>query len=669
MANRLQKQVAQLIYIPEIKGRAYQPAYCIVTQTQIRKRSSRPSSGGSFTPIGAGTRDIPPGSAPVYSSGPGGRQLVGFNTPGGSGGYSGTGQTPGYITRTLCRPEVPEIPHVPARFDTGYNTGWNAGARSVNPVPENGYFEGTLPDNIFGVVVGLSDGRDVHTYGHASHALVARPYGITPIEHGAEVGSPVPKGSRVRIARLADKVRMFVDGHLIHTSNSAPSGVVYADATLYALSDHVDDPIIGRYYELRGVATMTVVAEHAATSGGVAEMRVEALAYPALDGVIRISGVAAMRVQTVAHHSVEYPLGSAASTRLEADAPGYGLFFPGGGHGIGISYASGAMGMRGRAGQGSAAGARGAFSRPVLTARIGQAEAEPTQAIGLFSMPALSARILSGGTASAEGRMAMSGKASEGPFFGGKSPAATWYRLSAWESYLPPGQLDGGDLAFPIDQLRLDVAVLFMLSEGIEVADELDAYLVISMEALEAIGVDDEITFHTIVQMALQERMVITNRSGVARKEAIQYAVNAVTGALSRYEGFGFKQFATAGGQTYAIKDDGLYRLEGDSDNGDTLNAVIDFGATDFGTAQSKRLSSVYAGIATDGCVYLRVSGDGGEERIYRATAFGDEARALTAKGLSARHWRIRLELMDASYADVDNLELEIGVSQRRLRR
>lgn len=185
----------------------------------------------------------------------------------------------------------------------------------------------------------------------------------------------------------------------------------------------------------------------------------------------------------------------------------------------------------------------------------------------------------------------------------------------------------------------------------------------------EMVGLEDTLTLGGIIELIMRERISIASNTGQARDDVLQYAVNAVSGALSRYSGFGFTQFATCSGDTYAIKGDGLYVLQGDTDDGELLTASVDFGATDFGTAQSKRMSSVFAGVTTDGVVYLRVTDDSGYERLYRTITGVNEHRALTAKGLAARHWRVRLELVDASFADLDNMEFEIGVGRRRLRR
>jgi len=675
MANRLQKQPV-LTYVPAVPAIAARPAYCesfkVITGYRSIDGSSTQPYYISVEELLARGSFIPSGASPVY------RQVAGGGTV--LSGYMvnppdiTSNRIPIYQETVRCYPAIEGQAGSPARIDAFANLGWNAGARSLAQVPVGSYFDATLPADPLGVLIGLSDGAFDHSYSHASHALVVRPSGITPVENGVDVGSEVAGGSVVRVARSESGVRMFVDGVLVHDSANALSGPAYVDATLYSLSDFVDGPVIGQYFETGGTASMALVGEFAPIAGGIASISLEASVVALLDGVARTGGVASMDLRSDAQAHAVYTLNTPAETLLQSELAGFTALGPSTRQSLGVSVAFGNLAMSGKALSGVAdvygvIMGSGNFSRPVLSARISRPEAQVSQAVGVFPFPLLTANILSGGVMSAYGSMAMKGQSSEGDYFGGTSAAATVYEGRGWWSYLPANQLDGNDLLISLDTLSLSTIVLFVLHEGIDLGDSLDLYLIINMELVESMGVGSTAGLTSIVQMAINERMAINTNAGAARREALQYAVNSITGALSTYQNFGFKQFARSGGVTYAITDTGLYRLDGDTDNGDTLNAVIDFGASDYGTAQSKRISSIYAGIATDGCVYLRVTGDDGEEAVYRASGTENEQRARTAKGLAARHWRVRLELCDASYADLDNIEVEIGVSQRRLRR
>lgn len=680
MANRLQKQPV-LTYVPAVPAIAARPAYC--EQYQFIAGYNQVAGSPAvqqFIPIESlivanGGTQVPSGASAVYRqiSTINGQErvLIGYliNRPAVT-----SNRIPIYQTGVRCFSAIAGQIGSPARIDAFANLGWNAGARSIAQVPVGGYFDAVLPDDPLGVLIGLSDGASVHSYAHASHGLVARPSGITPVESGSDVGDEVAGGSVVRVARTTGGVKMYVDGVLIHESSNPVAGPAYVDATLYSLSDFVDSPVIGLFYETGGTASVSLDAEFAAIAGGTASLLIEASGVLLLDGVALTGAAAEMGIIAEVDGYALYELDAAGEASLTAELLGFTALGPNTRQSLGVSFAYGQMGMTGKALSGvtdvyGVIMGQGEFSRPVLDARMGRPEATVSQAVGVFPYPLLTANIVGGGVISGTGTMAMKGQASEGDYFGGTGVAATSYECRGWWSYLPEGQLDGNDLLFSIDTMRMDTIVLFVLHEDMQITDSLDLYLVISMELFEAVGISSRANLTSIIQLAINERMAISANAGAARREALQYAVNSITGALSTYQNFGFKQFARAGGITYAITDSGLYRMQGDTDDGDTLNAVIDFGASDYGTAQSKRISSVYAGIATDGEVYLRVTGDDGLEYIYRAEGGHEEKRAPTAKGLAARHWRLRLELTDASYADLDNIEVEIGVSQRRIRK
>lgn len=135
------------------------------------------------------------------------------------------------------------------------------------------------------------------------------------------------------------------------------------------------------------------------------------------------------------------------------------------------------------------------------------------------------------------------------------------------------------------------------------------------------------------------------------------------------YDNFDFTSFANCNGVTYGIKSDGLYRLSGITDNGQLINAELDIGAKDWGVPNVKRVSSAYLGIRSDGDVYLKVVVDDKHTNVYRFEDTQSQRRTFMAKGVAGRYWRMNLVLEDITYAEIDSLEFEVGLSQRRIRR
>lgn len=675
MVSRLQKQPV-LTYVPAIKPVAAREAYC-ETRTVFTGYQTLTSGGGStYVPIDSGRVELTGNSQIVY------RQIYNPLTNQYDNVAVGylvmspvtSRRVPTYRTIRECYPAQEEVIGQPGRIDVHENNGWNGGARSIAQVPVGAYFQLSLSDNPYGVVVGLSDGQFDHSYGHASHALVARPTGITPIEYGVDVGPEHPLGKVVRIIRLPNGVRMLVDGQIVHESANPVRGNAYGDVTLYSTADFVEEPQIGAYYETGGTADLELAATFAEVAGGVAAMTLETEALALLNGHALTGGVASMqlRSQGVAHG--RYAVSGAAELQQGSDLAGFVYVDAAGVISSGVDYGRGALGAAGKGMMGISGTAKPMFGRGVFppaqsTGRLNRQEALPWQGVGIFPPGIGRGKLKVVRKMHGAGAVGAVGKGSEQFLMGGSAPDASVYRAVNWWSYMPSWMLDVGQMVGAIDSIVLQGGALFVIAESLQVGETIDLFMVVNFEIAEFVGASTDASLAFIVQMAIEERVRLSSAAADARREALQYAVNAVTGALSTYRNFGFKQFARMGGDTYAITDAGLYRLGGDGDDGETLDAFIDFGASDFGTSRSKRVSSVYAGIATDGAVYLRVSGDDGVEQVYRAVGDGVERRAKTAKGLTARHWRVRLELVDASYAELDNIEIELGVSQRRLRR
>lgn len=613
--NRLRKEPV-LAYTPEVPAVAAIPAYCNTFSVLIGYNDSAASAaGGASSPGAHGSLETTP-YLDAYGN-------VGYIGPVGGGGSigGGSGSRPIYQTVKTCYPAVIGKAPVPAKVDRFASIGWNSGARSAQPVPDGGYFQCRIPASPSGVVVGLSDGAFNHGYGHASHAVAFRKTGMVALRYGAELSAsePLAAGALVRFERKGGAVNAFIDGALFHAFAVPLTGRVFADVTLYGMADYVDDPEIG------GLPTGI---------DGVSP------AWTGLIGSMDYCGIAS---------TAPTPTISIYSRSL-------------------ISIISKAPAAAGYVGAGRYCGISARAPMPKLTIRSGSPEADEIGILAYAPVPKVSIRSICGTLSSISGEAPKAvGLLSSSQYCGIDSAWRGAPTMTAWSPYLPRGIADGGDKVFAADFARLDSVVLFVVYDGLSVTDSMELVLLVSLEAYDYMGIGDRVTLGGIIQLLAMERVAINSNTSASRREALQYAVNVLTGALTTYQNFGFTQFARVNGETYAIRPDGLYCLRGDTDNGDTLRAAIDFGSSDFGAANGKRLSSVYAGVTTDGEVYVRVKPDDGDEHVYRAVGEPPELRAKVAKGLKARHWRLRLELTDATYADLDNIEIELGVSQRRL--
>lgn len=666
--NRLIKQ-PEMVYIPAIRHVPAKPAYCITYQVItgygpfLQARTERRlvcmmdyDYGIAYrNAIASGKRPPPQCSMTTV--------------------YISAGRTTYYRTETKCFPAIKEVKARSASIVRSASNSWDAGARSIVKLPDQHYLNLRIKEDPVAIIVGLSSDRRIdYNFDSLDQAVIFRSEGVRPLSSGTE-GNLFPAATSLRIERSLGRIKFIAGGQVI--SNFIDTGDdLYCYVLLYSLSDYVEYPALSEIPISNGESEFSIESLIDPTPQGLSEFSIKTEATASANGAFASSGVSVFKVvsSTGTVNKIIQSYGDAVMS-IETSLAGIGVFQTDKNNSISSSsgttiiYATGSLAASGKASSADYLVGQGTFPVPTIRARISKPEMIPPEALGLFPVPIIMAgTILSGGVLTATGTAYSTGKASSSSYLGGKAREATRYAISGWFAMTPEGFISSHEQLELVDHLALDASVFFAFHDGVSIGGELDIYLLLSLTMYEALSASDDFSFASMLEILIHEGLSISPKSSIARSEALQYAVNAITGAVSRYSNFGFKQFASAQGVTYAITDNGLYELTGSTDEDNTIKAAIDFGASDFGTAQSKRVSSVYAGIATDGEAYIRVVGDRGESHVYKAIQYSDEARAHTAKGISARHWRIGLELTDSTYAELDNVEIEIAVSQRRLK-
>jgi hypothetical protein len=222
----------------------------------------------------------------------------------------------------------------------------------------------------------------------------------------------------------------------------------------------------------------------------------------------------------------------------------------------------------------------------------------------------------------------------------------------------------------PQSDVDFSPIVFATISESLTVGSVIDLFIGIDAKLFEALALPTNASATMVIETILRSGLSLSDYSSRARNEALQYATNIATGAVTRYSGFGFSSFCRVGTDLWATRADGLYKIGGETDNGELLSYLIDFAADDQGTARTKRLENIFLGISTDGRVYARLKDDFGREQSYRLIQRdSSEARIEPAKGASSRYWQLRLEGEGASYAEIDNIEWVAATGARRTKR
>jgi len=513
-------------------------------------------------------------------------------------------------------------PYVPATPRTVWYRGdnkWDGGARSIESQTGDLKFTFYVPRSPLGVVCGLSNGAKVRSFDHVAYGFLAqKDQPLRILERGRVVVAlpavDVAARPKLSVVRVGDTITYEVDGEVAYTSAVKTRDVLYAEATLYNIVDFVEDPVFAPLANgsVRGRVPPPVGTIHQVGYAGVGGL----IPLPVLSALSTerygVSGRVPTPTPTVfdAAYAV---LGGAVPTPALAVA--------------GLGELVGVAGGGGRTPSVSVA-------MRVLEGHLATVEAQAPAPLGLISSGPLAA------------------------VYGFVPPPDSMGSFAIIDT---PTSVAASDPVVIGDYAIIDYPLMIATLDGVGVVSTLELTLVAQASVMDALNIGDSVAMSGSLFASLFESLHIVTDIGSARRTGTEYAVNIVSGALSEYQGFGFTQYARVGQQLWGCRPDGLYRLGGDV----AMDALVDFGTIDLGNQNLKRLSTAFIGVRTDGQVFLRVTTDG-VERVYSAVGRDDMRKVQLARGVSARNWSMQLQVTDASYASLDSVEFEIGISQRK---
>ena len=142
------------------------------------------------------------------------------------------------------------------------------------------------------------------------------------------------------------------------------------------------------------------------------------------------------------------------------------------------------------------------------------------------------------------------------------------------------------------------------------------------------------------------------------------WAVNILTGAVSKYEAFNFNSIS----KRFACSSSGIYRLGATSDNGTAISGFVETGKVDFGTSQKKRVTYSYIG-KKGGKLRLSVDADntGYIKYDFRKTTQYENVRERLASGAQGRYWKFKLANINGCDAEVDSHEVFVDKLSRKI--
>ncbi len=140
---------------------------------------------------------------------------------------------------------------------------------------------------------------------------------------------------------------------------------------------------------------------------------------------------------------------------------------------------------------------------------------------------------------------------------------------------------------------------------------------------------------------------------------SVAYVMNIDTNESWKYSNYTFMHIIHIGGKPYGVKSDGLYLLEGATDNGTAINATITTKETDFGTYNKKRLGNVYANSDTD--LNITPYYDGTAAGTYHSINSGRKTKMPL--GVNGRYIKLKID----NIQKLEGIEILTNVLQKRV--
>lgn len=145
------------------------------------------------------------------------------------------------------------------------------------------------------------------------------------------------------------------------------------------------------------------------------------------------------------------------------------------------------------------------------------------------------------------------------------------------------------------------------------------------------------------------------------------WAVNTRTGATTEYQNYVFNSFAQSGHHYLGASADGLFRLDGDDDDGVATVATLRSGYAQFGGSRYSSFKAAYLGIRGEGDIFLKLEAGTGESYTYQVKLQDQQTtKARIGKGLRARYFAWELVTTGQDF-DLDSVEFVPLVATRRV--
>lgn len=207
------------------------------------------------------------------------------------------------------------------------------------------------------------------------------------------------------------------------------------------------------------------------------------------------------------------------------------------------------------------------------------------------------------------------------------------------------------------------------------IADAVEAIRLVNAALLDGTQVVDDLSTQLVGHASLSDGIVCGWLFDFGGDDLYEgWVLNTESLGTGKYTNYPFNSMSRVGGQFWGASADGLYILSGDTDDGDTINAHLFTGKTDFDSPFFKHVREVFIGYSSDQPVVIKtVSSQDGEltERWYTLsphfTGQDREARVKLGRGVKSRYWQFAIYNVDGGDLDLDRLDFYVVKLGRRV--
>ena len=178
----------------------------------------------------------------------------------------------------------------------------------------------------------------------------------------------------------------------------------------------------------------------------------------------------------------------------------------------------------------------------------------------------------------------------------------------------------------------------------------------------------------SIGQDAFEDALTFSDATFYKDPSATAWVMNTETAAPYWYSNWQFSDMIQVGDKVLAVGPEGLCVIGANTDAGETIEAAVQYGFTDFGTEQKKRVPEFVFGYTAETPMGITVEtyGQGYPPYEYslsaqRLSEQPNNGRLTPGKGLNARYWRIEIHNTDGGAFSVNSITASLAVSSRRL--